>query len=156
MPGDDNVVDAEFQEVKGLPHLALQAELDAAYEYGRTAASQGEPKQVPPGTRHEIAARWTQGWTDWHEENKDPSAETGDSGAAPDAPATDKDELYDEAVARVIAKQRASISFVQRELRIGYNRAARLIEQMQAEGIVSAPDSEGARKVLKSTEGADA
>jgi S-DNA-T family DNA segregation ATPase FtsK/SpoIIIE len=58
------------------------------------------------------------------------------------------DALYDEAVAFVIESRRPSISSVQRKLRIGYNRAARLIEAMEAAGVVSAMNSNGSREVL--------
>lgn len=58
------------------------------------------------------------------------------------------DELYDAAVAIVAETKQASISMVQRRLRIGYNRAARLIEQMQAQGVVSAPNGAKGREVL--------
>ena len=57
-------------------------------------------------------------------------------------------QLYDKAVAIVTQSRRASISGVQRHLRIGYNRAARLIEQMEADGVVSAPQHNGNREVL--------
>jgi S-DNA-T family DNA segregation ATPase FtsK/SpoIIIE len=60
----------------------------------------------------------------------------------------DQDELYDQAVAWVTESRRASISSVQRQLRIGYNRAARLIEEMEAAGIVSPPEHNGQREVL--------
>jgi len=60
----------------------------------------------------------------------------------------DQDELYDRAVAWVTESRRASISSVQRQLRIGYNRAARLIEEMEAAGIVSPPEHNGQREVL--------
>lgn len=60
----------------------------------------------------------------------------------------ENDPLYDEAVSFVIKSRKASISSVQRQLRIGYNRAARLIEQMQESGIVSAPENNGTRMVL--------
>jgi S-DNA-T family DNA segregation ATPase FtsK/SpoIIIE len=56
--------------------------------------------------------------------------------------------LYDKAVNIVTQTRRASISGVQRHLRIGYNRAARLIEQMEADGVVSAPQHNGTREVL--------
>ena len=60
----------------------------------------------------------------------------------------DSDELYDEAVNFVIESRRASISAVQRKLRIGYNRAARIIESMEAAGLVSEMSSNGSREVL--------
>lgn len=59
-----------------------------------------------------------------------------------------EDELYDEAVQFVLESRRASISSVQRKLRIGYNRAARLIEAMEAAGMVSAMGTNGAREIL--------
>ncbi|MEO8332837.1 MAG: DNA translocase FtsK, partial [Gallionella sp.] len=58
------------------------------------------------------------------------------------------DPLYDQAVEIVLKSRRASISQVQRHLRIGYNRAARLVEQMEAAGIVSAMQSNGNREVI--------
>ncbi len=58
------------------------------------------------------------------------------------------DPLYDEAVGIVLKTRRASISAVQRQLRIGYNRAARLIEDMERAGLVSAMQSNGNREVL--------
>ena len=60
----------------------------------------------------------------------------------------ESDALYDEAVHYVCSSRRASISSVQRKLRIGYNRAARLIETMEATGVVSAMGSNGQREVL--------
>ncbi|WP_447444655.1 DNA translocase FtsK [Burkholderia sola] len=65
-----------------------------------------------------------------------------------DAPDAEADPLYDEAVAFVVRTRRASISSVQRQLRIGYNRAARLVEQMEAAGLVSAMGINGSREVL--------
>jgi S-DNA-T family DNA segregation ATPase FtsK/SpoIIIE len=64
-----------------------------------------------------------------------------DSGAEADA-------LYDEAVAIVTQTRKASISYVQRRLKIGYNRAARMIEDMEAAGVVSPMQSNGSREVL--------
>jgi len=58
------------------------------------------------------------------------------------------DPLYDQAVEIVLRTRRPSISLVQRHLRIGYNRAARLIEQMEQSGLVSAMQSNGNREVL--------
>ncbi|SAL20533.1 cell division protein [Caballeronia arvi] len=60
----------------------------------------------------------------------------------------ESDPLYDQAVEVVIKNKRASISLVQRHLRIGYNRAARLLEQMENSGLVSAMSSNGNREIL--------
>ena len=71
--------------------------------------------------------------------------ESEDGEAGGDA---ESDPMYDQAVALVLKSRRASISLVQRQLRIGYNRAARLIEQMEKAGLVSAMQSNGNREVL--------
>jgi len=60
----------------------------------------------------------------------------------------ESDPLYDEAVSFVIESGKVSVSSVQRKLRVGYNRAARLVEQMEASGVVSSPGHNGAREVL--------
>jgi S-DNA-T family DNA segregation ATPase FtsK/SpoIIIE len=69
----------------------------------------------------------------------------GEGGGASESEA---DPLYDEAVTMVLKTRRASISLVQRHLRIGYNRAARLIEEMERAGLVSSMQSNGNREVL--------
>ncbi len=76
------------------------------------------------------------------------AADAEDGGAEVDRFGEETDPLYDDAVAFVINSRRASISAVQRQLRIGYNRAARLVEQMEACGVVSAMESNGNRTVL--------
>jgi S-DNA-T family DNA segregation ATPase FtsK/SpoIIIE len=58
------------------------------------------------------------------------------------------DQLYDQAVNLVLREHKASTSFVQRHLQIGYNRAARIIERMEAEGVVGAANHVGKREVL--------
>jgi len=60
----------------------------------------------------------------------------------------ESDPLYDQAVAVVLQNKRASISLVQRHLRIGYNRAARLLEQMEQSGLVSSMSGSGNREIL--------
>lgn len=64
---------------------------------------------------------------------------------------TESDPLYDQAVAFVLESKRASISAVQRQLRVGYNRAARLVEEMEKAGIVSAMGPNGNREILVPT-----
>ncbi|MGM0423209.1 MAG: DNA translocase FtsK, partial [Pseudomonadota bacterium] len=58
------------------------------------------------------------------------------------------DELYDQAVQIVITERKASTSFIQRHLQIGYNRAARIIEQMEKDGLISAANHVGKRDIL--------
>jgi S-DNA-T family DNA segregation ATPase FtsK/SpoIIIE len=65
-----------------------------------------------------------------------------------DSTGADQDALYDEAVAVVTESRKASISYVQRRLKIGYNRAARMIEEMESSGVVSQVQSNGSREVL--------
>ncbi len=77
---------------------------------------------------------------------KGPEAD-GDGMMVPEGDA-ESDPLYDQAVEIVLKTRRASISLVQRHLRIGYNRAARLIEQMERAGLVSVMQSNGNREVL--------
>ena len=73
---------------------------------------------------------------------------TVDLGADGKGDTESSEPLYDEAVAFVVESRRASISAVQRKLRIGYNRAARLIEAMEEAGVVSAMNGQGGREVL--------
>ena len=61
----------------------------------------------------------------------------------------DKDELYQNAVEIIRTEGKASTSFLQRKLQIGYNRAARIIDTMEAEGIVSKANHVGKRDVIK-------
>ena len=77
-----------------------------------------------------------------------PASEEPQQGDMFGEPGDESDPLYDEAVAYVTRSRRASISSVQRQFRIGYNRAARLVEQMEAAGILSSMSKSGARDVL--------
>jgi S-DNA-T family DNA segregation ATPase FtsK/SpoIIIE len=60
----------------------------------------------------------------------------------------EKDPMYDQAVEVVLKNRKASISLVQRHLKIGYNRAARLVEDMEKAGLVSAMNGQGQREIL--------
>ena len=59
------------------------------------------------------------------------------------------DELYNKAVDIVVKQQRVSTSYIQRYLQIGYNRAARIIEKMEEEGVITEANNAGKRHVLK-------
>jgi S-DNA-T family DNA segregation ATPase FtsK/SpoIIIE len=78
---------------------------------------------------------------------QDPSAEEGE-GSFGDASDGESDALYDQAVQIVTETRRASVSGIQRRLKIGYNRAARIVEAMEAAGVVSAMQANGSREVL--------
>ncbi len=128
----------------------------------------GDMLYLPPGTA--IPVRVHGAFVDDHEVHRvvadwkrrgDPSYIDGllEEGSAPGVMPGEKveggegedeesDALYDEAVHYVTKSRRASISSVQRKLRIGYNRAARLIEAMEAAGVVSDMGSNGQREVL--------
>ncbi|TXI20205.1 MAG: DNA translocase FtsK, partial [Ottowia sp.] len=73
--------------------------------------------------------------------------EEGGLGAGDDA-GGEKDPMYDQAVEVVLKNRKASISLVQRHLKIGYNRAARLVEDMEKAGLVSAMTADGKRDIL--------
>jgi S-DNA-T family DNA segregation ATPase FtsK/SpoIIIE len=91
--------------------------------------AQGEPQYVEAVTEAED-----------EDESPPALAEEDDSEAA---------ALYREAVEVVLRDGKASTSFVQRRLQIGYNRAARLVERMEAEGLVSKADRVGRREILQ-------
>ncbi|MCD9460418.1 DNA translocase FtsK [Marinibactrum halimedae] len=102
---------------------------------------------------HAVVADWKRrGEPDYLEEITDESVNTiAVPGLATEGEEGDNDEsdpLYDEAVEFVTQSRKASISSVQRKLRVGYNRAARLIETMEAAGVVSAMGHNGNREVL--------
>ena len=126
---------------------------------------QGDMLFLPPGTGYpqrvhgafvadEEVHRVVEHWKQFGEPDYDEAILAGD---APEGGAADlfgengadgeADPLYDEAAQFVLTSRRASISAVQRQLRIGYNRAARLIEQMEVAGLVSAMGRNGTREV---------
>lgn len=76
--------------------------------------------------------------------DKEDSAKS-DSGTSSDE---ETDELYEEAKNIVLSEQKTSISYLQRRLQIGYNRSARLIEQLENNGILSAPNAKGNRDII--------
>ena len=108
--------------------FVADAEVERIVEYIK---SQGEPHYVSEVTEGELNTKDT------------PVADKGAFGAG-----SDDDDLYAQAVAIVRADKKASTSYIQRKLRLGYNRAAVLIERMEDEGIVTAPDRVGRREVI--------
>jgi S-DNA-T family DNA segregation ATPase FtsK/SpoIIIE len=91
---------------------------------------QGEPLYVEEVTEDEAAL-----------------ASLGNGGAAGEGGGSG-DGLYDQAVALVARERKCSTSFIQRHLQIGYNRAARIVERMEAEGVVSGANHVGKREVI--------
>jgi S-DNA-T family DNA segregation ATPase FtsK/SpoIIIE len=89
-----------------------------------------------------------QGSPDYIEDVTAEEEELGEGDEFPGENGGAGDELYDKAVALVCRERKASTSFVQRYLQIGYNRAARLIERMEREGVVSQANHAGKREVL--------
>jgi DNA segregation ATPase FtsK/SpoIIIE, S-DNA-T family len=84
---------------------------------------------------------------------EEPEEGSWEMDGAPSGEDSAEDQLYRRAVQVVAESQKASTSYVQRQLRVGYNSAARLIERMEADGKVSRPDHVGRRDVLIDTEG---
>ncbi len=89
-----------------------------------------------------------QGEPEYIEEVTRDEEEGGGLGLGDDGDGGSGDDLYDRAVAVVAQHRKASTSFIQRQLQIGYNRAARLVERMEAEGVVSEANHVGKREVL--------
>ena len=125
----------------------------------------GDMLFLPPGTS--IPTRVHGAFVDDHEVHKvvenikrrgepnylnDITREPGEGGAAPipglETPVDDTDPLYDEAVRIVTETRKASISYIQRRLKIGYNRAARIVEEMEASGLVGPLEANGNREIL--------
>ncbi|MGF6806253.1 ribosomal protein S25 [Paraburkholderia sp. Clong3] len=141
---DDDVVDAEFRPVAALGDGPLQSEIDEQHEAGRNAAADGLPESECPVMRGDLCIAWVKGWKSWHEEQAD-AAESHDP----------VDELFEQAAALVREHKRATISFIQRHLKIGYNRAAIIIEQLEKRGVVSTADETGRRTVIDANDSDD-
>jgi len=95
-----------------------------------------------------VAYLKTQGEPDYVDEVTEDDETLEDMALAAGEDGGSGDDLYDQAVALVAREGKASTSFVQRHLQIGYNRAARLIEKMEKEGVVSSANHVGKREVL--------
>jgi len=127
----------------------------------------GDMLYLPPGTGHTVRVHGAfvaddevHKVVDWLKEQGEPdyieglleageaSVGSGDLLGGGEAGGGESDPLYDQAVEIVLRTRRPSISLVQRHLRIGYNRAARLIEQMEIAGLVSPMQSNGNREVI--------
>ncbi len=130
-----------------------------------TLLGMGDMLYLPPGTGvptrvhgafvddhevHKVVADWKlRGKPNYVDEilNGDTTADNLLPGEAPEGE-EDYDPLFDDAVAFVTETRRGSVSGVQRKFKIGYNRAARIVEQMELNGVVSAPGHNGNREVL--------
>ena len=126
----------------------------------------GDMLYMPPGTGQPMRAHGAfvsdnevQRVVDWLKERSSPNyideiidgpAESADGGFGEEG-GGEADPLYDQAVAIILENKRASISLVQRHLRIGYNRAARLLEDMEKAGLVSKMSGSGTREILTSS-----
>ena len=99
---------------------------------------------------HAVVQDWKARGTPKYIENVTVSSDDNE-GSSFDMIDQELDPLFDQVVAFVVETRRASISSVQRKFRIGYNRAARIVEQMEVEGIISAPSHNGNREVLAQT-----
>ena len=125
----------------------------------------GDMLFLPPGTS--VPVRVHGAFVDDHEVHKvveniksrggpnyqdDITLDPGDGGAAPipglETASDDTDPLYDEAVRIVTETRKTSISYIQRRLKIGYNRAARIVEEMEASGLVGPLEANGNREIL--------
>jgi len=102
-----------------------------------------------------VADHWrAQGYPDYiHAVTEEPEDGGFDLEGAPTGEDSAEDQLYRRAIQIVAESQKASTSYLQRQLRVGYNSAARLIERMEKEGLVGVPDHVGRREVLVDTEG---
>lgn len=100
---------------------------------------------------HKVTSDWQRrGEPDFVDEILEGPSDINDVGlpTSGDDDVEDQDELYDEAILFVTQTRKASISSVQRRFKIGYNRAARLVEEMERTGVVSPMESNGSREVL--------
>ena len=148
----------------------VQSKIDSRTILGEGGAEQllgnGDMLYLPPGggvaTRihgafvsdeevHRVVADWKSRGEPVYIEEITQGAEDrdyGGFGGDEEGGGEESDALYDEAVAFVTETRKASISAVQRKLRIGYNRAARMIDMMEAAGVVSSMGTNGAREVI--------
>jgi len=103
---------------------------------------------------HRVADHWRQqGQPDYISSVTEEPAESFALEGAPTGEDTAEDQQYRQAIQLVCESQKASTSWLQRQLRIGYNSAARLIERMESDGIVGRPDHVGRREVLRDADG---
>ncbi|MEG3639501.1 DNA translocase FtsK [Magnetococcus sp. PR-3] len=113
---------------------------------------------VTDGEVHSLVNHWKQfGGPDYNDnvlipredEEGDAAGDDGSAMAVPGAGGgTDYDEFYDQAAQLIIRQRRVSTSMIQRHFKIGYNRAARIVEQMEEDGLISQANHQGKREVL--------
>lgn len=127
-----------------------------------TLLGQGDMLYLPPGTGypvrvhgafvgddevHRVVAYLRQHGAPQYDESILQGADAGDGEGGGEGGGSAADPLYDQAVAIVTGSRKASISYVQRQLKVGYNRAARMIEEMERVGVVGPLQSNGSREV---------
>ncbi|MEG3088441.1 FtsK/SpoIIIE family DNA translocase [Sphingomonas sp. PB4P5] len=101
-----------------------------------------------------VADHWrAQGQPDYIQSVTEEPEESFALDGAPDGEDSAEDQQYRNAIQLVVESQKASTSWLQRQLRVGYNSAARLIERMEKDGIVGRPDHVGRREVLRDRDG---
>ena len=114
--------------------------------------SDDEVEEVVAHLKTQGAPEYLDAITEDDDEDEDDDAPRGNGGGGSAGNFDDSDDPYDQAVAVVLRDGKASTSYIQRRLGIGYNRAASLIERMEKEGIVGAANHAGKREILVPTE----
>lgn len=166
-PSVDVITGLIKANIPGRISFQVNSKIDSRVVLDQGGAEQllghGDMLFMPPGTSstvrihgafvdddevHRVAENWRkQGAPEYIEQILAEASSSPASGGGSDAN-EEQDELYEEVVAYIIESRRPTISSVQRKFRIGYNRAARLLESLEINGVVSAMDSAGNREIL--------
>ncbi|MGH6878437.1 MAG: FtsK/SpoIIIE domain-containing protein, partial [Rhizomicrobium sp.] len=134
---------------QGAEHLLGQGDMLYMMAGGRIRRVHG-PFVTDREVEEVVAFLKTQGRPEYLDSVTEEQDEDGENsyGASDGGNSDSGDRLYDQALAIVARERKATTSYIQRRLEIGYNRAARLIERMEEEGVISRPNHQGKREVL--------